>query len=256
MNLSSHRRLGAAPGLMMLCLVVVVLASSCGDSPGDSVPDVPPPTSAMVITQCEEAPVIPSFTITGAEVPDSGELIIEGQINGLSIAAGVVDISISDGAEVVELTIENSGVDEIDLASGSSVVVEYWYRQGFEGVAQGLRVSDSAGVVLVVEDGDYGNALGPAELEPFTVAQSDIGCRNRANDPGSLNNFALTIEDAGASAELMPGARSIITVDGNDFAVRNLRSTSRHSDVEWTDAPYTYTSFSIARLADGSSIGE
>lgn len=256
MNLSSHRRLDANSGLVGLYLVVVMLASACGDSPGNSVPDVSPSTSTTVVTQCEESPVIPSFTITGVEVPDSGELIVEGQIRALSIAADAVELSVSDGTDGVGFTIENSGVDEIDLMSGSPVVVEYWYRQGFEGVAQAVRISDRSGVVLVVEDGDYGNALGPADLEPFTVAQTDIGCRNRANDPGSLNNFALTIAGAGAPIELMPGARSIVTVDGNDYAVRSLRSTSRHSDVEWTDAPYAYTSFSIARLADGSPAGE
>ena len=248
MNLSSHRRLRDAPSSVVLCLVVT-LASACGDSPGDSVSDVPPPTSATVITQCEESPVIPTFTITGAEVPDSGELTVKGEISVLSIAAGLVELSIGDGAEVVGFTIENSGVDEIDLTAGSSVVVDYRFRQGFEGVAQALRISDRAGVALIVEDGDYGSALGPAELEPFTVVQTDIGCRNRANHPGSLNNFGLTIEGAGVAAELMPGARSIIVVDGNDYAVRSLRSTSRHSDVEWTDAPYTHTSFSIARTS-------
>ncbi len=251
MNISSHRRLRPAPRSTVVCLVVVTLTAACGDSPDDSVSDVPPPTSATVTTQCDVSPVIPSFTITGAEVPDSGELTVEGRISAFAVAAGHVEFSVDDGADLVEFAIENSGVDEIDLTPGRSVVVEYMQRQGFEGVAQAVRVSDPAGVVLVVEDGDYGNALGPAELEPFTVAQSDIGCRNRANDPGSLNNFALTIEAAGAAAELMPGARSIVTVDGSDYAVRSLRSTSRHSDVEWTDAPYTYTSFSIARLTDG-----
>ena len=242
MNLPSHRQLGAGPGLLVLCLTVVLVASACGDLPGDSAPDL----------QCEVSPVIPSFTVTGAEVPDSGELTMEGQISALSIAAGEVELSVSNGDDVVEFTIENSGIDEVDLTSGRPVVVEYWYRQGFEGVARALRISDRAGVALLVEDGNYGNAIGPADLEPLTVGQSDIGCRNRANNPGSLNNFVLTIETADAVTELMPGARSIITVDGNDFAARNLRSTARHSDVQWTDAPYTYTSFSIARLTDSS----
>jgi hypothetical protein len=45
----------------------------------------------------------------------------------------------------------------------------------------------------------------------------------------------------------MPGESSVV-VGENDYEARNLRSSSRHSDVEWTDAPYTYTSFSIVRL--------
>jgi hypothetical protein len=36
------------------------------------------------------------------------------------------------------------------------------------------------------------------------------------------------------------------------FCARNLRSTARHGDVQWTDAPYSYTSFSIARLTDSA----
>lgn len=244
MNVSTRRRRGTAPSSVLLCLVVVMVTAACADSPGDSEPDV----------QCEVSPVIPSFTITGAVVPDSGELTLEGQLHALSIVAGVVELSVSDGVEIVEFSIENSGVDEIDLTSGRSVVVEYWHRQGFEGVARAIRISDRSGVALLVEDGDYGNAAGPSDLEPFTLGQSDVGCRNRANNPGSLNNFALTIEGGGAAAELMPGARSVITADGIDYAVRSLRSTSRHGDVLWTDAPYTYTSFSIARVPDAPGL--
>ncbi len=53
MNLPLHHQLGAGPGLLVLCLTVVLVASACGDLPGDSALDL----------ECDVSPVIPSFTL-------------------------------------------------------------------------------------------------------------------------------------------------------------------------------------------------
>lgn len=121
----------------------------------------------------------------------------------------------------------------------------------FEGVAQGVRIRDDAGLVLIVEDGDYSNAITGADLAPFTISQTDLGCRNRENRPGDLNNFGLSITVDDTTVLVLPGERALIAANGHNYSVVSLRSTSRHSDVEWTDAPYTYTSYSISRSPAG-----
>jgi hypothetical protein len=188
------------------------------------------------------------FSIGGADDLDPDGWTVEGDVRSLDVDENRLALSVGDGSRPVDLAIESAGVAEIDLGVGSVVVVEYRRSQGFEGTARAVRVSDEDGVVMIVEDGDYGNALPPDRLAPFAIGQTDIGCRNRSNVPGSLNNFAVTIETTDAAVEVLPGERSIINLGGKDYAARNLRSTARHSDVVWTDAPYSYTSFSIVRL--------
>jgi hypothetical protein len=49
-----------------------------------------------------------------------------------------------------------------------------------------------AGLVLIVEDGDYANAIIGADLAPFTTSQTDLGCRNR--EPRTKNGHRVAAD--------------------------------------------------------------
>lgn len=244
-------------GIVGLGLVVVVIAA-CGS--GDEIPESlpggdgstadPSPVVSPIDQDetCSIVAVVPTISVTGDDDLDPVSWQVEGTVEAIDVSDDAMDIFVGRGDRSIGLTVQHSGVDRIDLAPGRHVSIDFRRNQGFEGEARGLRIVDDDGVVILVEDGDYGNALPSDLLSPFAFEQVDIGCRNRANEPTSLNNFSLSVTADEATIDVMPGGRATLDVGGSDYDVHALRSTSRHSGVEWTDAPYSFTSFAIARL--------
>ena len=137
---------------------------------------------------------------------------------------------------------------ELDLSTGSEIEIDFWQTQGFEGTARGIRIGDGSGVVLIAEDGDYGNAIPEDDLAPFTVAQAAAGCRSHDNQIGDYDNFKLVVSAAGDSVELIHGEKGSLTSPFREYSVLALRSLVRPEDVFMTEAPFVYTSFVIARV--------
>ena len=159
-------------------------------------------------------------------------------------------IDIEDGAKgKVTLTLEVPSMVPIDLPPGREVEVDVWSRMGFKGPARGVRVTDADGVVLLVDDGAYGNAIRREDLAPFAVSQEDAGCRNRANHPGELNNFWLVVRAGEASVKLIHGQSGDLAWKERTYRVVAIESVARVGDVIWTDAPYEEVSFAIGRVA-------
>lgn len=231
-------------------LMLVFMLTACGDRVGSATPAVSGPPDGGLIIDCEAVPLAnPLFDIEGAEVPKSGHLRLTGAVDGVVQAGGQVQIAIWDeqsGPVTVRLGFARPM--QIDLRTGTVVLIDYWQRQGFEGISRGIRISDDLGVVLIADDGDYGNAVLEDDLAPFTIAQTDAGCRNRENRPDDLNNFKLVVSAGEGSVELIHGATGELVTSSGEYVALALRSVARVGDVLWTDAPYEFTSFVIARV--------
>ena len=217
-----------------LFLVLLVLASaSCG---------------VWRFSDCNKVPLpIPVFEIEGAEGPESQHLQLNGEIVGTTQEEGRVEITVADeesGQRIVRLDLGRPV--QIDLSTGSEVEIDFWQGQGFEGTARGIRISDDSGVVLIAEDGDYGNAIPEEGLAPFAVAQTDAGCRNHDNQINDYDNFKLVVSAGGDSVELIHGETDRLTKSSREYSVLALRSVASPDDVILIEAPYGYTSFVIA----------
>lgn len=221
-------------------IAAVLLAAACGGGgAGASVCDAEPSTR-------------PEIRVTGVPFPESGHLTVRGAIGSLAQSHGtdgsMGEFTVAD-RELGPVTIrwESAGDYAPTLDLDQVLEVDVWRRVGFKGAATGLRIRDEKGLLLAVDDGDYGNAILPADLAPFIVTQKDAGCRNRDNRPGSLNNFLLVVSAAGESVELIHGEQGTLTTPMASYTVVALQSTARVGDVVWTDAPYEHKAFVIAR---------
>lgn len=136
----------------------------------------------------------------------------------------------------------------LDLVVGRDIQVDYWDRVGFGGSARGIRIRDGKGIILLADDGNYGMAVQGDDTKPFTIGQEDANCRNRRNTPGDLNNFYLVVSAEGKSVKLIHGGSAELDADGRIFTVLAVRSTARVGNVKWTDAPYSYKAYVIARM--------
>lgn len=227
-------------------IVAVVLSAvgcSSGGGPGgacDAVPLAAPVFRFSGATASEEEPLPGSnedsrwiLESRTAESPDgrSERLVLTHPCKGTSLT----------------LTWTMPAKIPIDLRVGAWVEIGAWNRQGFEGTARGFRIDDERGPVLLVDDGAYGNAIRGDDLAPFSVAQEDMGCRNRRNTPDDLNNFLLVVSAGAPLVKLVHGQSAELEAGGAVYTVLAVRSTSRVGDVRWTDAPYDYKSFVIAR---------
>ena len=189
------------------------------------------------------------FGIEGADVPQSGHLALGGAVADIVQTGGRVEIALVDEmSREVTVRLEFARPVRIDLQTGSEVEIDYWRRQGFEGTADGIRIRDDSGLVLIADDGDYGNAIVGEDLAAFAVAQADAGCRNRDNAPDNLNNFKLVVSVGEGSVELTHGETASLTVLSRQYITLALRSVASVGDVFWTDAPTEHTSFVIARV--------
>lgn len=162
---------------------------------------------------------------------------------------GSHQVDIEDGEKgKVTLTLQVPSALPIDLSQGREVEVDVWSRLGFGGTARGVRITDADGVVLLADDGGYGNAIRREDLAPFEISQEDAGCRNRANQPGDLNNFWLVVRAGEASVKLIQGQSGDLACKERTYRVVAIESVARVGDVRWTDAPYEEVSFAIARV--------
>ena len=235
--------------VLFLMMVVFVMAA-CGDPVGSATPSGSGPSDSEPTIDCEAMPLPnPELDIAGAEVPASGHLRLTGEVDGIVQTGGQVEISLRDEQTgPVTLRLDFARPIRIDLLTGSVVDIDYWQRQGFEGIARGIRIRDDLGLVLIADDGDHGNAILEEDLAPFTVAQTDAGCRNRENRPSDLNNFKLVVSAGEGSIELIHGATGNLMMSSGKYTTLALRSVARAGEVVWTDAPYEFTSFVIARV--------
>ncbi len=213
-------------------LVVAVLVAGCGWLGSEEA------------SHCDAPAVVPAISVTDSATgswPESA--VVSGPVAGVEMTGSILTLEVDGTVIQVDLL---EPID-VDLTDGQSVDIRFVESLGFGGVARGVRIDDADGPLLVVEDGDYGNALTADDLEPFQISQVDVNCRNRANRPGNLNNFALRLGSDNEAVELVNGERGTVTADGQSFTVVAGRSVARVDDVVWTDAPYQYTSFVVAR---------
>ncbi len=194
---------------------------------------------------CEAMPLPrPVVSVAGEEGPTRKEVRLDGRVKVFEVAPGggarlVLD---TGGAErTIEWVLPREVA--VDLDPGRQVSVVYRFCQGFKGAATGLLVEDAAGIVLLVDDGAYGNAFGPGERGPFEISQADAGCRNRANHSGDLNNCYLVVRLGDEEVRLIHGDSAGL----GGYSVLAIESTARVGDVRWTDAPYEYVAYAIAR---------
>ena len=99
-----------------------------------------------------------------------------------------------------------------------------------------------------MDDGAYGNAIRREDLAPFEVSQQDDGCRNRANQPGRLNNFWLLVRAGEASVKLIHRQSGDLAWKELTYRVVAIKSVARVGGVRWTDAPCEEFSFAIGRV--------
>jgi hypothetical protein len=235
---------------VLLLVLSVLVSASCGEGVDSASTSPSAALGGRRNIDCEAAPLPnPVFDIQGAEVPKSGHLRLVGVLHGIAHTGGQVEISLrSEMPGQVIVRLDFARPVQLDLLTGSKVEIDYWELQGFEGAARGIRIRDDRGLVLIADDGDYGNAILEEDLAPFTVAQADAGCRNRENRPGDLNNFKLAVSAGDAPVELMHGETGSLMISSREYAILALRSVAGVGNVSWTDAPYEYTSFVIARV--------
>lgn len=222
----------------LLVVAVSAILAGCG-------PDAP----AGPKVDCEIEPLPnPTMRIGEDDMPPGSHLNVRGAVLEYSSQRGKSALLMADAVhgEVSVFWTLPRGLP-LDLRKGQNIQLDYWRRDGFEGSARGLRIKDDAGVVLLVDDGEYGNAIEAAELAPFSVTQKDAGCRNRRNLPGSLNNAFLVVTLGAEKVSLIHGDSAQIQHDGHTYEVLCTRSTAKVGDVVWTDAPYEFRSFAILR---------
>lgn len=223
---------------------LVALTMALLASPAWAEPCTPPPLA------------VPTFELAGLggqdasgkpgdrETRASGTLAAHREPGG-----GVHELAMKllDGKQVVvKVTLPLPVV--LDLAPGATLDVVHHLRQGFEGQAQGLAIRDARGIVLLADDGGYGNAIVAEERKPFTLSQKDAGCRDRENRPGDLNGFLLVASTPSGKVELKQGGSGELADGDRRYRVVAVRSSSRVGDAVWTDAPYEVMSYVIARL--------
>lgn len=177
----------------------------------------------------------PTFKIEGTEATSFTAKLVERKDDALHFEGKIT------------LTMSLPKKLPIDLVPGREIQVLYRKTQGFEGSATGLVLRDADGIILAADDGAYGNALKPAEIEPFKVTQRDAGFRNRKNTPDDLNNFWLVAASGKSEVKLIHGQSAELKSGERLYTVLAVKSTSRVGDVRWTDAPYEYKAFVIAR---------
>ncbi len=225
-------------------LVVVLVATGCGCTPtGEDGAD------------CAAEPLAnPKVEAEGAKPDGAGRLALAGEVKSFTpLEDGKAGTLVIGDATHGDVTLRWTlpAPLEVDLAIGASVKATYVRMQGFGGSATGLAIRDDAGPILLVDDGGYGNALMAADLAPLTVAQRDAGCRNRKNEPGSLNNFFLVVTagegDAATKVEKIHGETGDLEHGGATYRVLPIKSTARVDEKVWTDAPYEFKAFAIAR---------
>lgn len=220
----------------MAALLVLVSVACAGDEPDGAAEPLARPTIALQ-----------------GEIDESAEHIhLAGKVLQVRSTEkeGYHQIDVEDGEKgKVVLTLQVPSALPIDLPEGREVEVDVWSRRGFKGPARGVRVKDADGVVLLVDDGAYGNAIRKDDLAPFEISQEDAGCRNRANRPGALNNFWLVVKAGDASVKLIQGQSGDLVVKDRTWRVVAIKSVARVGDVRWTDAPYEEISFAIGRVA-------
>ncbi len=199
--------------------------------------------------ECDAKPLAsPRITVSGLTDKDDQEVTLKGPVLSADHREGAWVFTISDGARgevVIHLDLPQSV--NLDFNFWPAVEIDYRHPLGFEGRATGLRISDADGIVLLVDDGQYGNALRARELEPFAISQEDAGCRNRKNTPGDLNNFWLVVKAGDASGKLIQGQTGDLTYKDRAYTVIAIQSTARVDNVTWTDAPYEYVAYAIVR---------
>ncbi|MDH3307819.1 MAG: hypothetical protein OEO77_09915 [Acidimicrobiia bacterium] len=225
-------------------LAFLVVLAACGGPTG---------TASERLIDCERGPLaVPVFEIEGVDVPESGHVALAGPVEAITDGQGRIEIRLIDGTSgQATVRMEFPQSVQTDLQAGSVVEIDYWQRQGFEGTARGIRISDEAGIVLVADDGDYGNAVRVEDLAPFAVTLIDIGCRNRRNEPGDLNGFALAVSAGDDSVRLTHGQTGGLMVSSRQYTALAIRSVAAVDDAFWTDAPLEYTSFVIWRTTAG-----
>lgn len=201
------------------------------------------------LIDCKATPLPnPAFEIDGAQMPESGPLRLTGEVDRIIQTDGHVELALIDEqSRSITVRMDLVRPIRVDLLQGTVVDLDYWRRQGFEGTAHGIRIRDDLGLVLVADDGDYGNAIPEEDFTPFTVAQTDAGCRNRENRPGDLNNFPLVVSSGQDSVQLIHGETGNLTSSLGNYTILVTRSVARVDDAIWTDAPHEFTSFVIAR---------
>ncbi|GEM_PF-4433407 len=193
----------------------------------------------------------PKIALQGEVDQDAEQIHLAGKVLGVRSTEkdGCHHIEVEDGERGnVTLTLEVPSTLPIDLTPGREVEIDVWSRMGFKGPARGVRVTDADGVVLLVDDGAYGNAIHREDLAPFQVSQEDAGCRNRANHPGELNNFWLVVSAGETSVKLIQGQSGDLAMKERTWRVVAIKSVARVGDVIWTDAPYEEVSFAIGRV--------
>lgn len=196
----------------------------------------------------------PKFEFGGISLKAPGEqplLEIKGEVIRLGTAdkdnlRGEVALRDVGGKEIVLRWNFPRKVD-LDLPVGRKVEIQYRRQQGFKGVPTGILIRDEAGPILLADDGAYGNALTKKETSPFEISQEDAGCRNRANRPGSLNNFRLVVKAGNNEVKLIHGKSEELEHNKRKFHVLAVKSTARVGEEIWTDAPYNEISYIIAR---------
>jgi hypothetical protein len=203
---------------------------------------------------CEARPLDrPTFELRGIELDERGAVEFSGRVESRESSeegGHHRDALTIDAGERgrIEIAVALPRKVAFDLEKGREVKVVFRRTRGFQGRATGLAIRDSVGVVLLADDGEYGNALRPAETAPFKISQEDAGCRNRRNHPGDLNNFRLVVEAGESTAKLMHGETGELRVGEARYAVLAIRSVSRVGGVRWTDSPYEYRAFAIGRI--------
>ncbi len=216
-------------------LLVLAAIAQAGDKPDDSAEPMPRPKIALQGKVEENA----------EHVHIAGKVL---EVRSIQ-EEGRHEIDVEDVEKgKVTLTLDVPSTLPIDLAQGREVEVDLWSRMGFGGCARGARIKDADGVVLLVDDGGYGNAIHREDLAPFEVSQEDAGCRNRANQPGRLNNFWLLVRAGEASVKLIHGQSGDLAWKERTYRVVAIKSVARVGDVRWTDAPYEEVSFAIGRV--------
>lgn len=191
---------------------------------------------------------MPKVEFTGLPEKDAQEVHLKGAAVATIDEHGINwGVQVRDAAQgEVWVMIHLPAAVDLDVKD-RDLEIDYRHTLGFEGRATGLRISDSDGIVLLVDDGQYGNALRAKEPEPFAISQEDAGCRNRKNEPGDLNNFWLVVKAGEASVKLMQGQTGELKWKERTYTVIAIQCTARVDNVTWTDAPYEYVAYAIVR---------